>query len=461
MIKRRLSPKERLQVLDEVFVQGNKVSFVCRKWGISRFAFYKWAKNWRPSTNLKRERLLQDHLASGKSHFKSIKGKQEKLILECVLQNPHWSSHKINKFLNQYEGGIFKVSNHGAHTVLTRHGLNIRAAREEYKRKHLTHSVFPSRFSDFEKYRILEEFQKGKKIAQICREFYISRYTFYEWLKKYEKERTIASLTDQRPRRENHWRYVGETARQQVLDLVAKNPKYSVHRLQSHLAGVVGHHGIQNILWRENLNTFAKRQTFVQGLITQPRVPVAPLYEPQIPLFRLRQILAPFVTVPKLVITKPSVGLLILLLCLLPFLIISFWIRMVLSVPTPSILGLFFASIALTFGIFFFLYSLKYYLSVLMVLRLAQSGGNIQGTEGSDGSKGATGILAKIFGQSQNQRINPLLINLEKVELIHKPFVSIHVAVYNEKRVIERLIQACISQNWFCETPNSKLQTTK
>ena len=55
---------------------------------------------------------------------------------------------------------------------------------------------------------------------------------------------------------------------------------------------------------------------------------------------------------------------------------------------------------------------------------------------------------------SRDHRVNPLLINLEKVELTCHPFVSIHVALYNEKRVVERLIQSCTSQAWY--TPGNK-----
>ncbi|HKZ34816.1 MAG TPA: glycosyltransferase family 2 protein, partial [Patescibacteria group bacterium] len=41
-----------------------------------------------------------------------------------------------------------------------------------------------------------------------------------------------------------------------------------------------------------------------------------------------------------------------------------------------------------------------------------------------------------------------LLGNLDTVELTYKPFVSIHVATYNEKRVVQRLLIACTSQDY-------------
>ena len=45
--------------------------------------------------------------------------------------------------------------------------------------------------------------------------------------------------------------------------------------------------------------------------------------------------------------------------------------------------------------------------------------------------------------------ISPLSVDLSKVAVRGPlPFVSIHVAVYNEKKVVERLIRACTVQSW-------------
>ena len=441
MAKKRYSPKERLLILDEVFKNGQKVTPVCKKWQISRFTFYNWAKNWRPDTNLRRESLLRDRRTYGKFHPKAISGKREKLILECVLKNPGWSSHRIESFLKEYLNGAFKVSNHGIANVLNRYGLNIEEARFEYSRKHLTRSVFATKFTDFEKYKVIEEHLiNGRKIAEICRQFHISRFTFYAWLKKYEQERTVSSLADNRQRAENHWRYVGESVKQKVLGVVAANPIYSVHKIHAHLAGEVGHHAIQNILAREDLNTFAKRQIFAQGYSQQPQVQVAPLYEVPVPRLSLwRMLFAPFRTVPKWVIKHPASWPIVF-----PTLAFLAYIFEADKLARPQ---MFFPIVALTFGFIFFLYSVKYYISLIIVMRLAQSGQS----EGKQQGAGLLGRVRKILRITESEKIakvNPLLMNLDKVELEGQPFVSIHVAVYNEKKVIERLFEALRNQNW-------------
>src|SRR3989344_2148582 len=304
-------------------------------------------------------------------------------------------------------------------------------------------------------------------VSRLCRQFGISRKTFYKWLKRYQ-ELGENGLSDVRPVGNAHHRAIPQENRQQVLDFVVKNPHYSVHRLAQEL-NFIGHHGIQNLLAREDLNTLAKRQLFAQGYIAEPKVKVAPLYTPQMPMYRLRQLIAPFVTIPKLLITKPLNGILAILATFIPLTLIFLWLRSIINAPLgPSTLGLIFASISLTFGIFFFLYSLKYYLTILMVLRLAQSG-----AAAPDGSQSTVhgSRLGKILSKlglnlpgfnpiSGYSRINPLLINLEKVELSQRPFASIHVAIYNETKVIERLIKACTNQEWFVQKSIESIKST-
>src|SRR3990170_6327095 len=301
-------------------------------------------------------------------------------------------------------------------------------------------------------------------VSQLCRKFGLSRKTFYKWLRRYQ-ELGENGLSDARPVGDAHHRAIPQENRQQVLDFVAQNPHYSVHRLAQEL-NFIGHHGLQNLLAREGLNTLAKRQLFAQGYVAEPKVKVAPQYVPEMPMYRLRQLIAPFVTIPKLLFTKPKKGIWYLVFGILPLVIFAFWTRLLLTAPSgTSLLGLIFASIALTFGLFFFIYSVKYYLTILMVLRLASSGAKAMedrqsgGSQTSDKEQLTTDkkkfsifnfqfSIPKLINYQSRSRVNPLLINLEKVELSEKPFVSIHVATYNEKNVIERLISACTAQDW-------------
>src|SRR3990167_9686359 len=195
-------------------------------------------------------------------------------------------------------------------------------------------------------------------VSALCREFRLSRKTFYKWLRRYQ-ELGENGLSEARPVGDAHHRAIPQENRQEVLDFVAKNPHYSVHRLAQEL-NFIGHHGLQNLLAREDLNTLAKRQLFAQGYTAEPKVKVAPLYTPEMPMYRLRQLIAPFVTIPKLLITKPLNGILAILATFIPLTLIFLWLRSIINAPLgPSTLGLIFASVALFFGLFFFLYSLN------------------------------------------------------------------------------------------------------
>ena len=92
-----------------------------------------------------------------------------------------------------------------------------------------------------------------------------------------------------------------------------------------------------------------------------------------------------------------------------------------------------FAFTGLFLGAIFFAYAIKYYLSTAMVLVTTLVGGGSRNGNGhgSNGSPGGNG-RSRINGNGNGYHI----------DLGYHPFVSIHVAAYNEKRVIERLLDA-------------------
>ncbi len=101
-----------------------------------------------------------------------------------------------------------------------------------------------------------------------------------------------------------------------------------------------------------------------------------------------------------------------------------------------------FAFTGLFLGAIFFTYAIKYYLGTAIVLltTLASGGrnGNGNGHSRPDGDRHAAG-LSRI---NRNPNGNG---NGYHIDLGYHPFVSIHVAAYNEKRVIERLL-TCLEQ---------------
>src|SRR6266853_5876498 len=96
-----------------------------------------------------------------------------------------------------------------------------------------------------------------------------------------------------------------------------------------------------------------------------------------------------------------------------------------------------FAFTGLFLGAIFFAYAIKYYLSTAMVLLTTLVGsrsGNGHGVSGANGGSGLNRINANGNGNGNG--------NGYHIDLGYHPFVSIHVAAYNEKRVIERLLEA-------------------
>ena len=92
-----------------------------------------------------------------------------------------------------------------------------------------------------------------------------------------------------------------------------------------------------------------------------------------------------------------------------------------------------FAFAGLFLGAVFFAYAVKYYLSTAMVLLTTLVGAPRNGT----GHAKANGNgLNRINGNGNGNG------NGYHIDLGYHPFVSVHVAAYNEKRVIERLLTA-------------------
>jgi 1,2-diacylglycerol 3-beta-glucosyltransferase len=85
-----------------------------------------------------------------------------------------------------------------------------------------------------------------------------------------------------------------------------------------------------------------------------------------------------------------------------------------------------FAFTGLLLGALFFAYAVKYYLSTVIVLITTLATGGRNGSNGHNG----------------NGKQHAGLKNGYHIDLGYHPFVSVHVAAYNERRVIERLLTA-------------------
>jgi cellulose synthase/poly-beta-1,6-N-acetylglucosamine synthase-like glycosyltransferase len=112
-----------------------------------------------------------------------------------------------------------------------------------------------------------------------------------------------------------------------------------------------------------------------------------------------------------------------------------------------SWLGLELALVALGMGAFFFAYSLKYYLATATMMLLAFFGpghnGNATGNQ-----KGPFAGLARIARRGWIAQQHSDGNRTKWLPLGYEPFVSIHIATYNEKGVVGRLLEACARLNY-------------
>jgi cellulose synthase/poly-beta-1,6-N-acetylglucosamine synthase-like glycosyltransferase len=106
--------------------------------------------------------------------------------------------------------------------------------------------------------------------------------------------------------------------------------------------------------------------------------------------------------------------------------------------------------LALTIGSLFFLYSLKFYLATLAMLVsslvLANGNGRPNGNLSASGHAHPHGLMRFLRRGNGNGHRNGN--GNGHVDLGYEPFVSIHIATYNEKRVIARLLEGCASLDY-------------
>ncbi len=144
-----------------------------------------------------------------------------------------------------------------------------------------------------------------------------------------------------------------------------------------------------------------------------------------------------FVLVRVLVVLGAAVGL-------LPFVALARGMFEIVNdgVAAERPVGVALSLAALVLGGLFFLYSIRYYLATLVMLLssllLSETNGSGDGNGGGNGHPhGLMRFLRRGNGNGGNGNGNG------HFDLGYEPFISIHIATFNEKRVIGRLLEGC------------------
>ena len=142
-----------------------------------------------------------------------------------------------------------------------------------------------------------------------------------------------------------------------------------------------------------------------------------------------------------------TMGLLILLLLALSAVALLILPLSALELTARALINYWLAAISLLFGVFFFAYALKYYANITLMLLFNGENGLVNGNgyvEGQGLRNGLGNGLRRIFGNG----VNNAFANGYDLKLEAQPFVSIHLPLYNEKKVVERLLTACTSLDY-------------
>jgi len=394
----KYTAKERLKLIERVILGDEPVARVCRQAGISRVLFYRWLKKYKQAPGTP-EALTPGHKTpTTPIPFRNLQKKKINLI------------------------------------------------------------------SPQEKLGLIKRVEAGEEVADVCREAGISRTIFYRWKKRYERaapEEKARVLAPQVRHIIRYWRQSPEKYEQAILSLVAAHPDYGIRRLVANLPRVadlplVGHHGVQNILRRHNLSLYEQRLSYAQAQVT-PAIKGIAAWEQTFARFfafspRTRQVIIRFFSTTTL-----SVFVSVVVLGSLGYFATVFGQ----AAPAHRV-GLSFATISLLVGMVFFLYSMKYYFTLALVLSFSTQGlevaGDITGDKGELGeTRGFRGFLGKIFGlgnggngKDEGKRVaaGGLQANLDHITLSRYPFISIHLPFYNESKVANRILAACTSMDY-------------
>src|SRR3989338_447640 len=403
---------------------------VCREVGVSRTIVYRWIRAFAKN----KEQNISNTVSLATKRAKQwnrLSTQVENKIIRLTLKQPLLSAKEISKYVN--------VSAHGVWNVLKRNRLNTQQLRNIYLYKNGTSLIKQIQLND--KVTAMRRYEAGEKVSNICKDFNISRTIFYRWLKRYSEKQNLdeqakrEALQSLRPKGERHYRFVPE-ASSLVLKIVLEHPEYSSEKISSTLLAktgkkILGNHGIYNLLNRLNLNTYQNRLAYVNSASNAAEAQQGVSHVAKgwgIPVFGEIPSLSGL-SLPGFFDKTSSY-----FKYLIPALIIislGFIFSVVLSNLSfgqviVGKIGILPSFGALFLGMFFFIYSIKYYLTIAIVLSFSR----------------------RSPSKSSGLKAGGLEADLSSIVLQRHPFVSIHIASYNEKIVIERLLKSLTSMQY-------------
>jgi len=379
------------------------VSEVSKSSSVARKTIYSWIKRYKKGS-------LASLYVKGKKHPRAVYPKAYSYINRWVVAHPGWGCRVLSSKLKSKGINLSYVQ---INQMLNRMGAESFDRRVNYARNF----AGPGRNNEDVRIEIVKKAIIEKApISSLSENYNVARKTIYRWIKKYEAE---GAIKDAYVTGTAHPKAIYPKIAQQVLGMVAANPAYSVHTLKKFFP--VSSWTIWKILDKNNLNTHNLRLEYSRNasFISEQKISTTGIFG------KVRSVFESFT--PNLAPAPPPKATSILK----TFAISSFfsfitiygflsWINIISGGDSfASGVGLVFAGVALAAGMFFFLYSLKYYLVAEILLSF------------SNRKKKQLDI--------QNPGMNA---DVENVHIKNYPFVSVQIPFYNEKNVVERSVTA-------------------
>ncbi|QQS39292.1 glycosyltransferase [Candidatus Woesebacteria bacterium] len=442
--KSKYSPSEKETIVLECIGNNKSITKLAKKYKVSRKTLYSWLKRYKNSANRNKNKALVNAYVKGKDHPKSKVSSIKSKVIRIVSAHPEWGARSISNELKKQgcDIGFFAV-----HTFLQSMSIERRDLRESFA----TNYTGPGRYMPDVKLEIINKFRQGETVSSLSDSYAISRKTLYQWIRKIQNISDVSKydLADAYVSGEKHPFAVYPKIEAHLLSIVKKHPDYSIHKLAELLP--VSSWTVWSTLSRNGLSTYTERQRFANqgGVIGKTD------YSPQV-RSTLEQFMPTLAPAPPPVSSsriktnlKPSYKQLArhFLFSAISSLIVAlttrYWVSILISASSFSEgIGLVLATVALFSGGIFFLYSLKYYLTLAVVLSYSQD--EKENADEKSPTKFISWLLGK-NGSSHNFGKSGLEPNLEHVNLKNHPYISVQIPFFNEKYVAERAISAAIN----------------
>ncbi|MFC1710291.1 glycosyltransferase family 2 protein, partial [Patescibacteria group bacterium] len=443
-----ISAQKKKDILLELENNRSK-SEIAKKFGVSRNSLYIWEKEKNRQSKAGSEN--NGNYRRGKKHHRAVYPQAEKEVIRLIVAHPEWGCRKYALVLKSK--GI-NLGYYGVNQLLNRLSANTYELRKNFSRNY----VAPGRLQPDVKLEVARKAVEDKRgVSELSKEYNISRDTIYKWKQIYQKATArgdvgIKNFENNYVNGDNHPKAVYPKITENILEAVRNEPKLSAHELSKVFP--VSVYTIWKILDRNNLNSYQQRLAYSEiGKEEVQKVSSETAWtdKPKIVTEQFLPSRAPAPPPTRSSIIKTFFASFIIVF-LLSYGSAS-WVKLVVQTPNISVsIGLVFATIALVMGSFFFIYSIKYYITLAVVLSFSQQEGYIPEKEGEGRKKG---FLSWILGMSKgngngngkNGKSGPVGLepNLEHVKLKRYPFISVQIPFYNEKRVVERSIIAATS----------------